>query len=584
MSREVGAWRDRSGLVAFWGTAFLFVAAPFERLHPLLVLPWQNVTTVEAAELLACGGWLAAVLLFRGRPRWRAAIARPWLLWLVVAAIAALVAPAFRVNAIKTVGRLAAGLMVLLLALNGVTSWRRLGVVVWLAAASGVIVAVLAALEYAGVPAVLRWLDGFREGVRVVGGQVRASGPLQYPTIASMYLEIAFALALGGWLAAFDQGRRPGVALLFAGLVVIAEGVVVTLTRAGLLTLGATLLLVAGWRVMGHGVDRALVGLAALAAIIVVLVFSSASIETIRLRLTTEGQNDWYRAAFLAPATLSFRAGSLNVVEVEVKNGGRMTWSPDAVPPFHLSYHWFDEAMRKVVLYDGQRARLPRALAPGETMRVRLPVRAPQRAGRYSLGWDVVQEGRLWFSTEPGARSTISAVSVTGTPPTGVVPNEGTWTPLPAQAVRIGRPGLWRIALRLFAAHPLLGLGPDNFRLSYAPYTESMRGDPRVTSNNMYLEILTGTGAIGLTVFAWLVWRAGQTVRDVRRHLVGPAGSLYAGVGAAAFAIALHGAVDSFLTLTPTYLAISLTLGLVAAPACWAGDAGSPAVGHRQCA
>ena len=37
------------------------------------------------------------------------------------------------------------------------------------------------------LPAVLEWLKAFRPSISVVGAQLRAGGPLQYPTIASMY-------------------------------------------------------------------------------------------------------------------------------------------------------------------------------------------------------------------------------------------------------------------------------------------------------------------------------------------------------------------------------------------------------------
>jgi hypothetical protein len=51
---------------------------------------------------------------------------------------------------------------------------------------------------------------------------------------------------------------------------------------------------------------------------------------------------------------------------------------------------------------------------------------------------------------------------------------------------------------------------------------------------------------------------------------------VYAGVVAALVAIALHGLVDSFLTLTPTYLAMSLAAGLAIAPATWNTTSESP--------
>src|SRR5262245_28123228 len=103
-------------------------------------------------------------------------------------------------------------------------------------------------LEYLNVGSVMQLLQIFRPWVATVGAQVRAGGPLQYPTIASMYLEIVFAFGLGLMLAELDaaqaapdaRARRGGVlrvAALFVALAIIAEGIVVTFTRAGLITM-----------------------------------------------------------------------------------------------------------------------------------------------------------------------------------------------------------------------------------------------------------------------------------------------------------------------------------------------------------
>jgi O-antigen ligase len=140
---------------------------------------------------------------------------------------------------------------------------------------------------------------------------------------------------------------------------------------------------------------------------------------------------------------------------------------------------------------------------------------------------------------------------------------------VPPQVAVLGRLTLWHAALGLFATHPLFGVGPDNFRLTYGPYVGEAHPDPRVHSNSMYFEWLTGAGLVGLLVFGWMLWRADTIARITRRSLTTSAASLYAGVAAAGVAVLVHGLVDSFLTFTPTYVAIALTLGLVAAPSTW---------------
>lgn len=106
-------------------------------------------------------------------------------------------------------------------------------------------------------------------------------------------------------------------------------------------------------------------------------------------------------------------------------------------------------------------------------------------------------------------------------------------------------------------AHPLLGVGPDNFRLSYGEYAGLKAADPRLHSNNMYLEVLAGSGLLGGAAFLWLLWRAAAV-------FVGSA-VLEPGIAAAGLAIAIHGVVDSFLGFAPIYLLFALTLGLAVA-------------------
>jgi len=122
---------------------------------------------------------------------------------------------------------------------------------------------------------------------------------------------------------------------------------------------------------------------------------------------------------------------------------------------------------------------------------------------------------------------------------------------------------LWRAAARMIADRPFFGVGPDNYRLLYGSYAGIVPSDPRVHSNNMYLEVLAGGGLAGGLAFAWLVWRAARGLRDARRRAVRPHEAMaVAGVAAACAAIALHGTLDSFLSFTPTYVLIAVTLAL----------------------
>jgi O-antigen ligase len=108
----------------------------------------------------------------------------------------------------------------------------------------------------------------------------------------------------------------------------------------------------------------------------------------------------------------------------------------------------------------------------------------------------------------------------------------------------VPRSSLWKAALQMFVAHPF-GVGPDNFRLLYGRYLGATRWDTRIYSNNLYLELLTGSGFLGLVAFAWVI-----AVRRWNRS-------------AASLAIAvflIHGILDVFLMTTPIYFAFWILL------------------------
>jgi O-antigen ligase len=119
--------------------------------------------------------------------------------------------------------------------------------------------------------------------------------------------------------------------------------------------------------------------------------------------------------------------------------------------------------------------------------------------------------------------------------------------------------------MALFARHPLLGIGLDNFRLSYGPVLGRPRFDTRLNTHNMYLEFLVGGGVVGGLAFLWtIVSVAGAT----RPAASGPGDARqWALVGAAAALItfALHGLVDCFILFTPIYVVTALTIGLITA-------------------
>jgi hypothetical protein len=351
---------------------------------------------------------------------------------------------------------------------------------------------------------------------------------------------------------------------LLAGLSALA----LTLTRAGVLALLSALGLMAAlawrWRWRRLLVGSLLTAGGLLALVGMILVYN----PTAGLRLRTETEQSWYQAAYQAPARLSAPASGLVSASVRVANTGVREWEAGGPTPFQLSYHLLREDGRQLQ-YDGPRSPLPRLVQPGERVEVEAIVQAPTRPGEYILEWDMVQEGVAWFSWKGAAPARTRLTVIAGDAPTEPAPAP---TPAPGQIVRIPPPGrldLWRAALRMAAARPLLGVGPDNFRLVYGLYAGLKTWDPNIHANNLYLEWLAGTGGLGLLAFVWLngliLWRAWQGLRPQpgrSRQAVIWRLAVFAGL----MAWFVHGLLDSFYEFTPTYTAFWLlaALGLAA--------------------
>jgi O-antigen ligase len=548
---------------ALLGVSALLLAVPFERLEPLLVLPGQTVTNAEVVLVAVGLAWLTAVARSCTRPEWRTPLTLPWLALFAAMLLAAALAPTNRGNALNMAGRCGLAFGVYLLTVNAVTSLSRLQALLFVAAASGAVAGALVVLEYAGVAGVNDFLSAFRTRPTVVGTELRAAGPFQYPTIASMFLEILFAFALVWIPLSIDRDRSWAVIVAVSLLILIAEAIVLTFTRAGLGTMLIGLVVVGAVRWHRRGFDRAVQVLVAFGVVVLALFAGTRPLESLSLRMTSESTRAWFRATIEGPTHLQLRTGGTITVPLVVTNTGRSTWDPAGPSPFRLAYHWIAAAEDVVVDWEGVRTEFPEPVEPGERVLLEARVRAPDEPGEYRLMWDVEHEDRLWFSTEPEAPLAYASASVSGEPLAHARARaSAVGRPLPLDAERPGRFALWGAAARMLAERPLLGVGPDNFRLRYGKYLGRSTFDTRIHTNSMYLEVLAGGGLLVFAVFAWFVWRAAERVwRALRQD--GEVQPHAAAIAAAAIAIAVHGLVDAFWGFTATYVLMAVTLGLL---------------------
>jgi cell division septation protein DedD len=104
------------------------------------------------------------------------------------------------------------------------------------------------------------------------------------------------------------------------------------------------------------------------------------------------------------PSTMT--AGNKSFADVVIRNISKQTWpsQPNANNrnQVNLSYRWKDPR-GQVLVADGLRTPLPRNLAPGESVRLKMSIETPARPGRYVIEVTLVQEAVAWFDEKGGA-------------------------------------------------------------------------------------------------------------------------------------------------------------------------------------
>ncbi|PYV39352.1 MAG: hypothetical protein DMG09_09400, partial [Acidobacteria bacterium] len=123
---------------------------------------------------------------------------------------------------------------------------------------------------------------------------------------------------------------------------------------------------------------------------------------------------------------------------------------------------------------------------------------------------------------------------------------------------------LWHAALKMFLSRPLLGAGPDNFRLLKWKYMKAQKGDETILANSLYLEYLANSGIAGLASLLWLVVEFAKCLGQKLRLAEESRDRGVAFFGVAFFAAFLtHGLVDYFLKFTPAFLLFWLIMGVL---------------------
>jgi hypothetical protein len=587
-------------LRALGRAALLVLAAllPFEGLEPLARLGPLQLSSVELFIYLALAAW-GLSLAARWAAGWaagerdlagRLSLRRAPLAHLAIAAFAlvlflsAALAPAARGSALKFALRSAGGMLLyaaaadLLRAPGAIRRTAR-------ALSGGALVAALLAVAEARAGGLGGLLRPFHLQTFEALGQPRASGPFQYPNIAAMYLEAVAPLAVAVGVSAMAERRSGGaaagtalggsgrLALLALALCVLLDGVLATASRAGLVGAVAAVLAVVFF--CARRPDTRAPALAATAAVLVVATLASSSALAGRFRFWKDGE--WYRAVVAQAGGAEGRlppvlvASSEATESLDVQNRGALPWRQSPPSPVALSYHWLDAATGRVEVFDGLRTPFPEEIFSGGGARVRAVVRAPSRPGRYVLWWDLVHEHTAWFSERgnPGLREEV--VVSDGGRGRLVEAVAHVAAPEPAFGAVIAPPrpdpmtrgALWRGALAAWRAHPLLGIGPDNFRHLSPQFMGLPATDERMHANSLYFETLADLGTLGMLAFVAVI---AALAAAARRAIARPTTRVLAlGLAAGLGTYLLHGVLDYFLEFTPTYGLFWLLAGMIVA-------------------
>ena len=557
---KLGTWIPLVALLA------LASSLPFELDQPLAVIGPLAITNVELLLALALGLAFTAAppaqWVRPGRAWWALLLFGGWLL------LSALLAPQFAGNALKASLRLLTG-VALAVAVWQIVRQPRHGRLVALALLGGGLLA--AGIGWWEIQhGELGWVALFRGRITRVGPFARLTGPFDYANQTAMFIEATLPfIVAGGWHIYHSAWSRWAKIPLLMGVGVTAVGYlhtsVLTLSRASFATIVIVCLLVAVWLAIprtAHGRQMALwwLGLGVLAAVITL--GQTLLSNQMRLRLQGGNVDEWYKAEVIAPATLTIATHSVLDVPVTITNNGSFAWHSEGQNPIQLGARWFNAAGEPI--YAELRWPFSRPVEAGETVQLRLPLPAPPEAGTHELRWDVVHENVAWFGDRSGrvAITQVTAVTSAGqvdAPATATAVGERQQLAAPPTTVP-SRTTLWRLGLAMVRERPWLGIGFDNFRLTYGARLDSANFDDTVHTNNFYLEMLVSVGLLGGGAF--LFW-LGALVVDVLQTLHQPDVSIWqAAVGAGLLAFLVHGLLDFFLLFNATGLLFWLLVGL----------------------
>jgi O-antigen ligase len=364
-------------------------------------------------------------------------------------------------------------------------------------------------------------------------GAALAFGALAIPIAL---LDLPLVIALWAALTVFSRDPAFGRATSAVGLVIVAAWLVhLQANRAsiraalhvhrrlvafvGLLLIWLTLSL--AWSRNGSAASTELFYWYVNAAVVVVLLTSLRTPRDVRL-VVFAAVLSVAAAVALALAGVDFTAAQ-SAADADALNDGRLQGvigDPNYMAAFIVPAVALCAALRALVAVETRVLLIPVAivllvglaatssrggwLAAVAAFVTAVVVMRGQRPAVLGVGALVLVIGGLWFSSNPAALERVRSIRE----------DRGS-----------GREDIWLVARRVSADHPIGGVGLANFtvrsreyvrRPGTLQYVELIVDRPHVV-HNTYLQMLAETGAVGLALFAAVLWSAlGSAVRAAR--------------------------------------------------------------------
>lgn len=125
------------------------------------------------------------------------------------------------------------------------------------------------------------------------------------------------------------------------------------------------------------------------------------------------------------------------------------------------------------------------------------------------------------------------------------------------------RPQMWQAAIRMFLAHPIVGVGVNTFVLNYSTYKLPTDSIVSAYAHNQYLHLLAELGLVGFAAFGWLLFRSALAWRPLLRFDDPWVRATAAAFGSSVIAFLVVGLLESALYSSHTNLYFWLSLGLL---------------------